>query len=55
MRKSRRLVSINISALLILGFIAARPARSPETDQLIDKALKSSGITGPAGTSSLIR
>jgi hypothetical protein len=44
MRKPRPLVSISIITLFILVFVADLPARVRETDQLIDKALKSSGI-----------
>ncbi len=46
MTKPRPWVSIHIMTLLILSFIAALPARGQESDQLIDKALKISGIMG---------
>ena len=46
MTKPRPLVSIHIITSLILIFIAALPARGRETDQMIDKALKISGISG---------
>jgi hypothetical protein len=44
MTKPRPLVSM--IALLTLVFIGALPAQSQETDQMMDKALKSSGILG---------
>ncbi len=50
MKKSRRLVSIIISASLILGVVAAGPVRSSETDQLIDRGLKNSGIAAQLET-----
>ena len=50
MEKSRRLVSIIVSALVISGAVAAGPARSSETDQLIDKSLKNSGIAAQLET-----
>lgn len=46
MAKPRPRVSIHVITLLMLSFIAALPAQSQETDQLIDRALKSSGILG---------
>jgi hypothetical protein len=46
MTKPRPWVSIHMMSLLILSFVAALPARGQESDQLIDKALKISGIMG---------
>jgi hypothetical protein len=50
MKKSRRSVSIIVSALVISGAVAAGPTRSSETDQLIDKSLKNSGIAAQLET-----
>jgi hypothetical protein len=46
MMKWRHWVSINTITLLTLVFVTALPACGQETDQMIDKALKNSGITG---------
>jgi hypothetical protein len=50
MKKSRRLVSIVVSALVISGAVGAGPARSSESDQLIDKSLKNSGMAAQLET-----
>jgi len=50
MEKSRRSVSIIISASLILGAVVAGPVRSSETDQLIYKGLKDAGIAAQLET-----
>jgi hypothetical protein len=50
MKKSRRLASIVVSALVISGAVGAGPARSSESDQLIDKSLKNSGMAAQLET-----